>query len=346
MNPTYQPVGFRQLFDYNTWTYTYLLWDLDTREGVLIDPVREQFERDHRVISELGVHLKYALDTHVHADHVTSLGLFREAMGVETAVGEPSGVPCADILLKDSDKLTFGKHTIQALPTPGHTDACTSFHCENMLFTGDTLFIRGCGRTDFQQGSPKKLFESIQKLYSFPDDTLIYPGHDYKGECVSSVGEEKQFNPRIPALQTEAGFTEIMNALRLPKPKFIDEAVPANLGCGVSRDVGHHTEELFSVHNLERIHDRLPEDEMIIDCRTPEEYLSGHVPGAVNIPMGEELNHSNSIRQARKAYIYCRSGRRAQSVYATLSNKGLENLVCINSSGMLDWEMARYPLEK
>ncbi len=346
MSTAPQPIGFRQLFDYSTWTYTYLLWDLDTKEGVLIDPVREQFERDHRVISELGVRLKYAVDTHVHADHVTSLGLFREAMEVQTAVGEPSGVPCADVLLKDGQSLEFGKHTLTALSTPGHTDACTSFHCENMLFTGDTLFIRGCGRTDFQQGSPAKLYSSIQRLYAYPDETLIYPGHDYKGECVSTVGEEKLHNPRISANQTEDGFTGVMNALRLPKPKFIDEAVPANLGCGISKDLGHHTEDLFSMHSLNRLFEHIPENEMIIDCRTPEEYLAGHVPGAVNIPMGEELNHLTAIKDVKKAYLYCRSGRRAQSVFSTLASKGLENLICINSSGMMDWEQAQYPIER
>ncbi|MDP7318197.1 MAG: MBL fold metallo-hydrolase, partial [SAR324 cluster bacterium] len=128
-----QPVGFRPLFDYDTSAFTYLLWDLDTKAGVVIDPVREQFERDLRLVGELGVRLAYALDTHVHADHVTSLGMLREALGLRTAVGEPSGVPCADLLLKDGDTLQFGKHSLAALATPGHTDACTSFKVENLL---------------------------------------------------------------------------------------------------------------------------------------------------------------------------------------------------------------------
>ena len=227
MNPNQnepQPVGFRQLFDCETSTLTYLLWDLETKTGVIIDPVREQFERDLRVVGDLGIELVYALDTHVHADHITSLGMLREALGLCTAVGEPSRVPCADILLKDGETLQFGKHTLTALSTPGHTDACTSFLVENKVFTGDTLFIRGCGRTDFQQGDPFKLYRSItEKLYTLLDDTLVFPGHDYKGELVSTIGEEKQHNPRVSVKQTEVGFVTVMNAINLPRPKHIDE---------------------------------------------------------------------------------------------------------------------------
>ena len=341
-----QPVGFRQLFDRDTSTITYLLWDLDAKTGVIIDPVREQFERDLRLVGELGVRLAYALDTHVHADHVTSLGMLREALGLRTAVGEPSGVPCADLLLKDGDTLRFGKHTLTALATPGHTDACTSFKVENMVFTGDALFIRGCGRTDFQQGDPAMLYRSItEKLYVLPDDTLVYPGHDYKGESVSTIGEEKQHNPRIPATQTESAFAALMNALNLPRPKRIDEAVPANLGCGISVDHGHLTEEAFGVCDLQKIHAALSEGEVVIDCRTPDEYEAGHVPGALNVPMGKELERLGELQNCRKIYLYCHSGRRAQTVYATLTTKGLANLVCLGSSGMADWKASGYPVE-
>ena len=191
-------IGFRQLFDRDTWTYTYMLYDPGTLEGVIIDPVKEKFERDLQLLEELGIELKYVMDTHVHADHVTAAGLFREMTGAKTSVGEPAGVPCADLLLQDGDELEIGQHRIQAISTPGHTDACTTFKVNGMLFTGDTLFIRGCGRTDFQQGNPKQLFESIsQKLYCFPDETRVYPGLDYQGRSSSTIGEEKRFNPRI-----------------------------------------------------------------------------------------------------------------------------------------------------
>ncbi|MCS5634348.1 MAG: rhodanese-like domain-containing protein [Candidatus Marinimicrobia bacterium] len=340
-------IGFRQLFDQDTSTFTYLLWDLDTREGVIIDPVREQFERDLCLVGELGVRMVYALDTHVHADHVTSLGMLREEMRLQTAVGEPSGVPCADIMLNDGYTLGFGRHTLTALATPGHTDACTSFKVENMVFTGDTLLIRGCGRTDFQQGDPEMLYRSItQKIYTLPDETLVYPGHDYNGKSVSTIGEEKQYNPRIPSTQTESDFAELMNSLNLPRPKHIDEAVPANMGCGISVDHGHLTEEVFGVRDLQKILTALSEDEVVIDCRTPDEYEAGHIPGAINLPMGKELDQLGELRVYRKIYLYCYSGRRSQTVFATLTSKGLDNLVCLGSSGMAEWKKFGYPVER
>ena len=339
-------IGFRQLFDYETWTYTYLLWDLNTREGIIIDPVRELFERDFCLVGELGLNLVYALDTHVHADHITSLGMLREKFGLQTVVGEPSGVPCADIMLNDFDTLRFGKHTLFALETPGHTDSCTSFKIENMVFTGDTLFIRGCGRTDFQQGDPLILFKSIkQKLYTLPDETLIYPGHDYNGKSVSTIIEEKEHNLRIPEEQTEEDFAKLMNSLNLPMPKRINEAVPANMGCGFSLDQGHLTEEVFGVNDLQKILYSLSKDEVVIDCRTPNEYEGGHIPGSINIPMGKELNHLCELRDYRKIYLYCQSGRRSQSVYASLISKGLDNLICLSSSGLDEWKKCGYNLE-
>ena len=340
-------IGFRQLLDQDTWTFTYLLWDLDNREGIIIDPVREQFERDLCLVGELGVRMGYALDTHVHADHVTSLGMLREEMGLQTAVGEPSGVPCADIMLNDGYTLGFGRHTLTALATPGHTDACTSFKVENMVFTGDALLIRGCGRTDFQQGDPEMLYRSItQKLYALPNETLVYPGHDYNGKSVSTIGEEKQYNARIPSTQTESDFAELMNSLNLPRPKHIDEAVPANMGCGISVDHGHLTEEVFGVRDLQKILTALSENEVVIDCRTPDEYEAGHIPGAINLPMGKELDQLGELQDYRKIYLYCYSGRRSQSVFATLTSKGLDNLVCLGSSGMAEWKKFGYPVEK
>ena len=344
---TQSSIGFRQLFDHETWTFTYLLWDLETSEGVIIDPVRENFERDFCLVGELGLHMVYALDTHVHADHITSLGMLQEKFGLQTAVGEPSGVPCADIMLNDGDTLRFGKHDLSALATPGHTNSCTSFKVENMVFTGDTLFIRGCGRTDFQQGDPVILYQSItQKLYTLPDETLVYPGHDYNGKSVSTIIEEKQHNRRIPATQTEADFAKLMNSLNLPMPKRINEAVPANMACGFSADQGHLTEEVFGVNDLQKILDSLTEDEMVIDCRTPNEYEGGHIPGAINIPMGKELDHFDELGVYSKIYLYCKSGRRSQSVYTCLLSKGLKNMVCLGSSGLDDWIKCGFQIER
>ena len=230
-------LGFRQFFDIDSSTFTYLIFDPDSMEGIIIDPVEERFDRNVKFIRELGVILKYVIDTHVHADHVTSSGMLSKVTGAKRVLGEMSEVECADILIKDSDKLNFGRFTLTAISTPGHTDSCTSFYAEDRLFTGDSLLIRSCGRTDFQQGDPKKLFESItQKLYLFPGKTLVYPGHDYLGRTVSSIREEKIFNPRINDRQTLKEFVKIMNNLILPQPEKIEEIVHLNLKCGYSSD--------------------------------------------------------------------------------------------------------------
>jgi sulfur dioxygenase len=216
-----------------TFTYTYLLGDSETREAVIIDPVLERTDRDLKLIEELGLKLKYILDTHVHADHITGSSDLKKATGAKIVLGENTCVDCADILLKDGNALTFGSHTLKGLSTPGHTEGCMSFYTEGMVFTGDALFIRGTGRTDFQGGSSETLFESItEKLFTLPDDTIIYPGHDYRGVTLSYIGEEKQFNPRVGAGISKGDFVAIMESLNLPNPKKIHEAVPANQVCG------------------------------------------------------------------------------------------------------------------
>lgn len=224
---------FRQLFDQETSTYTYLLFDGDTKEGILIDSVIEQVERDAKLVNELGVKLVYTLDTHVHADHITGASKLREKLGCKFVLGAGAGIECADHLVKDGEELEFSGHKIKALATPGHTDSCTSYVIEDKVFTGDTLFIRGCGRTDFQQGSPERLWDSVHnQLFSLPETTKVYPGHDYKGMMSSTIAEEKALNPRLGGSKTKAEFVELMNNLNLPYPKKIDASLPANLACG------------------------------------------------------------------------------------------------------------------
>ncbi|MEW5852589.1 MAG: MBL fold metallo-hydrolase [Myxococcota bacterium] len=224
---------FRQLFDQESSTYTYLLADPTTHEAVLIDPVREQVERDLRLIRELGLTLKYVLETHVHADHVTAAGLLREQTGALTVASEV-GAPCVDLKLRHGDVLRVGNVAITALATPGHTDDGMSFHVNGMVFTGDTLLVRGCGRSDFQNGNPYQLHDSITRvLFALPDDTVVYPGHDYKGFTSTSIREEKLFNPRVAA-KTRDEFVAIMNGLGLPPPRKLREAVPANRACGMA----------------------------------------------------------------------------------------------------------------
>lgn len=230
-------MNFRQLFDPETSTYTYLLADDRTLEAVLIDPVREHVERDVTLLRELGLRLLYTLETHVHADHVTASGLLRERLGSKVVVGARAGVQNADLALGDGVGVRFGEHWLEARETPGHTGGCVTFHWPDAkrAFTGDALLIRGCGRTDFQQGDPRRLFHSVRdRIFTLPDDTQLHPAHDYQGRTVTTVGEEKRFNPRLGTARTEEEFVQIMGALKLAYPKRMDEAVPANLVSGTA----------------------------------------------------------------------------------------------------------------
>ena len=228
---------FRQLFDYDTWTYTDLLADTQTREAALIDTVKEQVKRDLDLLQELDLKLKYVMETHVHADHVTGANDLREATDAKGVVGFGAHVSCADIQLADGAHVELGPLRIRAITTPGHTDSCMSYYTTGRVFTGDALLVRGTGRTDFQQGSSSKLYDSItQKLFTLPPDTLVYPAHDYHGMTVSTIEEERKFNPRIGGGKTKEEFIEIMKNLNLPMPKKIQVAVPANLACGNQED--------------------------------------------------------------------------------------------------------------
>src|SRR5712672_486387 len=210
---------FRQLFDPTSSTYTYLLGCSTSGEAVLIDPVFEQARRDAALIAELGLKLRFTLETHVHADHVTSAWLLKQKLGSRIAVSAASGAEGADVYLRPHEKTPFGARHLEARATPGHTGACTTYVLDDrsMAFTGDTLFIRGCGRTDFQGGDAHSLFHSVRaQIFSLPDDCLIYPGHDYRGLTVTSVGEEKLYNPRLAESIGENDFVGYMKHLGLP----------------------------------------------------------------------------------------------------------------------------------
>ena len=228
-----KPLGFRQLFDAESGSYSYLLFDQESREAVLIDPVLEQLERDEKLIKELGLRLLLVLETHIHADHITSAMHLKKQLGAKIGVSHRTQIAKADVMFKDQDQLTFGSHRLEVIETPGHTESCTSFFCADRVFTGDALLIRGCGRTDFQGGSATKLFHSVrEKLFLLHDDTLVYPAHDYKGRTVSSIGEEKQFNPRLNLKIDLNQFVKIMSELDLASPKKIEQAVKANMQLG------------------------------------------------------------------------------------------------------------------
>lgn len=227
---------FRQWYDSESSTYTYLLGDEGTRKAVLIDPVRENAERDLTQLRELELELAYVLDTHTHADHVTAAGVLREKTSCCTVTSHRAA-PCASVHLRDGDVLSVGAIEIRAIETPGHTDDSLSYYVDGRVFTGDALLIRAAGRTDFQNGSAEQLYESItRKLFALPDSTLVYPGHDYRGLTVSTIGEEKRYNARV-ANRSRDEFVALMGALNLPAPKKIAEAVPANRACGLEAKV-------------------------------------------------------------------------------------------------------------
>ena len=224
---------FRQLYDNETSTYTYLIADEKTKEAALVDPVIEQVERDFKLIQELGLTLRFCLETHIHADHITGTGKLRELTNCEGIVPENAQAACANRFVKDGEVLKVGDIEIKTIATLGHTDSHNSYLVnQNILLTGDSLFIRGCGRTDFQSGNPGLMYDHVtEKLFTLPDETLVYPGHDYRGHSVSTIGEEKKYNPRFVG-KDRASFIEQMNNLNLPDPKKIAEAVPANQKCG------------------------------------------------------------------------------------------------------------------
>jgi sulfur dioxygenase len=232
-------VLFRQFFDTNSSTYTYLIASGQGREALIIDPVKEQVPQYLTAIEQLELRLVRAIDTHTHADHVTGLGDLRDATGCVTMMGEFTKAECVSQSVREAEVIDVDGIKLGALYTPGHTDESFSFvlHPEApyAVFTGDVLLIRGTGRTDFQNGDPEKSWDSIvNKLFRLPDETLVYPAHDYKGWTVSTIGEEKRFNPRI-AGKTREQYVEIMRNLRLPDPRLMDVAIPANLACGKGR---------------------------------------------------------------------------------------------------------------
>ncbi|MEY4641500.1 MAG: hypothetical protein RLZZ227_1494 [Pseudomonadota bacterium] len=227
---------FRQLFHAESGTYTYLLADDATGQALLIDPVVDNVEQYVQLLAQLELKLAVAVDTHVHADHITALGALRDLTGCASMMGEPARASCVSASFGDGDLIRFGNLAVQAMFTPGHTDDSYTFlfRDEERLwaFTGDALLIRGCGRTDFQNGDSRRQYDSLyRKLLGLPDDTLVYPAHDYKGWTISTIGEERRHNPRLQATNVEA-FVTLMANLKLASPKLMDVAVPANLACG------------------------------------------------------------------------------------------------------------------
>lgn len=228
---------FRQLFDHQSCTYTYLLASRSGAEALLIDPVLENLEQYLQLIRELDLKLVLAIDTHVHADHITALGRLRDRVGCPTMMGQYSKAECVSIKVDDGETIKIDGLDLKAIHTPGHTDDSFSFVMADRVFTGNALLIRGTGRTDFQNGDPYAAYDSLfTKLLRLPDETFVYPAHDYNGWTTSTISEERRFNPRLQ-VSSAAEYANIMNNLDLPNPKLMDIAVPANLACGKAEGI-------------------------------------------------------------------------------------------------------------
>lgn len=350
---------FRQLYDSESSTYTYLLADEETRDAVIIDPVIEQLERDVALIGELGLKLRYALDTHVHADHVTGAGALRQRLGAKTVVSERGGAPCADVQVKHGDHVAFGRYTLEVRETPGHTDGCLTYVSQDrgMAFTGDALLVRGSGRTDFQQGDARRLYRSVhEQIFSLPDSCLLYPAHDYKGRTVTSVAEEKVLNPRLGGGKSEGEFVAIMQALQLPRPKKIDVAVPANLQCGLPVDGEHAATTPARWAPIEMTATGIPEvtpewvrgvsGVRLVDVRELDEFVGelGRVPGSELVPLATIEKTAASWDRTAPLVLICRSGGRSGRAALALVALGFEKVASMRG-GMLAWNERRLPAE-
>jgi sulfur dioxygenase len=354
---------FRQLFDAPSSTYTYLLADPATRQAVLIDPVFEQARRDAALLRELGLTLVATLDTHVHADHVTAAWLHRQRCGSRIGVAACANAEGTDLPLRPGDRVAFGARHLQVRATPGHTDGCLSFVLDDasMAFTGDALLIRGCGRTDFQQGSAERLYRSVHgQLLSLPPGCLLYPAHDYQGRHVTTVAEERRWNPRFGGdsghMPNESDFVGHMHALHLPHPKQIDRAVPANLRCGRPEgDIVPPADPSWApLHwtfaGLWEIEPAALEERLgavqVLDVREPAEFTGplGHIPGAHLVPLSELTARSGELDRTRPVVAVCRSGARSAQA-AVLLGKARFAQVANLSGGMLRWRGEGYAVE-
>ncbi len=353
---------FRQLFDPVSSTYTYLLGD--GGEALLIDPVYEHVRRDLALLRELGLRLLATLDTHVHADHVTGAWLLKQRCGSQILLSAQAGAAQADRLLQHGDVVAFGQRQMQVRATPGHTSGCLSYVLDDhsMAFTGDSLLIRGCGRTDFQQGSPARLFQSVkQQILSLPASCLLYPAHDYRGLTATSVAEEQRFNPRLGGTVDEADFAGYMNNLGLPHPKQMDIAVPANLRCGQPEGAATLPPDpdwaplTYTFSGLWEIAPTVLEERtasgraaeiQIIDVREPAEFVDalGRIAGARLLPLSALSQQVHSIDRSRPVVAVCRSGTRSAQAVVLLQKAGLTQVANL-AGGMLRWRAEGLPVD-
>jgi glyoxylase-like metal-dependent hydrolase (beta-lactamase superfamily II) len=352
---------FRQLFELQTSTFTYLLADERTRKAVLIDPVFDQHLRDLALIRELDLTLEHTLETHVHADHVTGAWLMKKAVGSQIAVAAAAGTTGHDRALVQGDQVHVGDLTLEVRATPGHTNGCVSYvlEAQKMVFTGDALLIRGAGRTDFQQGSAHTLFRSVrEQLFSLPRDFTVYPGHDYGGRCSSSIAEERRHNPRLGDRVREEDFVGYMQNLNLPHPKQLAAAVPANLECGrasgaleapAAPDWGPIIRTFAGVWQVEPEWVHLHRDALtVIDVRESAEIEAapmGRIGGALQMPLSTLRDRLGEVPRDRPVVVLCPAGARSAVAATILENAGVERVANVRG-GILEWRALGLPVER
>jgi glyoxylase-like metal-dependent hydrolase (beta-lactamase superfamily II)/rhodanese-related sulfurtransferase len=347
---------FRQLFDHVSSTYSYLLADELSREALLIDPVFEQHARDVALIRELELKLVYVLDTHCHADHVTGAWLMKRELGSQICLSGAYPAENIDVRLAHGDTLRLGASAIEVRATPGHTNGCLSFVTEDhaQVFTGDALLVRGAGRTDFQQGDPRRLFQSIrEQLFTLPDDCLVYPAHDYDGRTASTIGEERRHNPRIGGDAREEDFIGYMRNLGLPHPKQIAVAVPANLRAGrpETEPVGEAPKWGPVISTYAGLPEIAPEwvalhspDVQLVDVRGPDEFKGelGHLQAAQLIPLEQLRDRSVELSKERPVVLVCQTGKRSGMGTVILKQAGFTQVANM-AGGMVRWRELGLP---
>ena len=347
---------FRQLFDADTGTFSYLLADVPSRNGLLIDSVFEQHARDLSLIRELGIQLVATIDTHAHADHVTGSWLMHEATGCGIGLAAAANAENVSIPLHHGDQIFFGARFVEVRSTPGHTNGCISFVLDDksIAFTGDALLVRGCGRCDFQEGNAHALWNSIKgQILSLPDACLLYPGHDYNGRAVTSVVEEKLFNPRLGGKATERDFAGYMENMKLPHPHRIAAALPGNMRSGMPREfasTANWAPISFSYAGLPELVPAwvaLHLDELtILDVRSREEAsgCDGCIQGSLLIPLPELEARINNLPKDKSIVVVCHSGSRSALATQKLLEAGCTQVANLRG-GLSRWAAEGYPLE-
>jgi glyoxylase-like metal-dependent hydrolase (beta-lactamase superfamily II)/rhodanese-related sulfurtransferase len=339
-------VIFRQMFDHATSTYTYLLASRPGGEALIIDPVLEKVEHYLRLMRQLDLRLVKAADTHLHADHVTGVGALRDRTRCVTVMGTQTRADVVSMRLEDGDRLTIEGLALNAVHTPGHTHDSYSFVMADRVFTGDTLLIGGTGRTDFQNGDPRASYESIfGRLLKLPDATLVYPAHDYKGDTVSTIGEERAFNPRLQVKSAEE-YADLMNSLHLPDPKLMDVAVPANMKVGLAQD--EIARRGWAVTARDALSMASRPDVAFIDLReAPERERHGEIPGSMHLPypsLEENVGrggvlHGLAGTTGKRLLFYCAYGERSAMAVQAAQDAGLT--ACDHIEGGLEaWKNA------